>query len=182
MKKSKKILSAIKEKWLIKIFRNYGDNELIDNGFILDASDDLLLVQNVSDFMLDGYSVIKIGDIEKIRYSKFEKYFEMMLTKEGFTENIGIKYKVDLTDLSSVFKTIKLNKTYVIARCQKTNDERFIIGPIEEFTQKSVKIRYFDATGYLDEKLTGLKYKDITTIEFDTEYINYFTKYLRKKG
>jgi len=85
----KKISTAIEEKRLVKIYRHYTDEELINTGFILDSSNDFILIQNESDFLLDGYSVIKIGDIEKIRYGKFEKYFQMMLEKEGFIKKVG---------------------------------------------------------------------------------------------
>ena len=67
----------------------------------------------------------------------------------------------------------------MITECQKENDGRFIIGPIERSNKKSLEIRYFDATGYLEKKLTKLKFKDITTIQIDTRYLNYFSKYLR---
>jgi hypothetical protein len=182
MKISNKITTAIKEKRLVKIYRNFTNEELIITGFILDSSDDFILLQNESDFLLDGYSIIRINDIGKIRYGKYEKYFEMMLGKEGFLKNIGIDYKVELQNLQSIFNSIKLNKLYVIAECQKENDGRFIIGPIESTNKKSVEIRYFDATGYLKKNLTKLKFKDITTIELDTRYLNYFSKYLRVKN
>jgi len=179
MKFSKKIAIAIKEKRLVKIYRYFTSEELIITGFILDSSDDFILLQNESDFLLDGYSIIRINDIEKIRYGKYEKYFEMMLEKEGIIKDIGIDDGIELQNPQSIFNSIKLKKLYVITECQKENDGRFIIGPIERSNKKSLEIRYFDATGYLEKKLTKLKFKDITTIQIDTRYLNYFSKYLR---
>ena len=74
-------------------------------------------------------------------------------------------------------KSLKSLKNFVITE-DEINDE-FLIGPVLRVNQKSVKIHYFDGTGKW-EKPQNLRYEDITSVTFNSNYIRMHQKYIKK--
>ncbi|WP_315821735.1 hypothetical protein [Paraflavitalea speifideaquila] len=57
----------------------------------------------------------------------------------------------------------------------------FEIGPIKRIAKNSFQIQYYDPAGVLENKLTTIKYEDITTLKFGDRYSTTFKKYLKTK-
>lgn len=74
----------------------------------------------------------------------------------------------------------KLNINVIIEN-EDPDDYSFDIGPITEVSDEAVYIRYFDAKGLLNEESTEISWDKITKVEFDSRYINVFSKYLRER-
>lgn len=100
---------------------------------------------------------------------------------EGLTENVTYPHKIDLTNWSTIFNSIKALGFNIIIENEKPGDETFDIGPITKVTEKSVNLRYFSADGYLAKEDTKFKWKHITRVQFDDRYINIYSKYLRER-
>lgn len=166
----------------VRLFRQVSKNKTeTSNGYILDFSNDLILIQESDDFKVDGFAVFPINQIKKIRYNKSDKYFDQMMVWEKESEKVGMKYHVDLTNWTSVFKSLQTNEKYVIAECEAAEIESFTIGPIVKAGRKYVHILYFDAEGYFQNEPSSIDYKSITRVAFDTQYLNIFSKYTRHK-
>lgn len=99
---------------------------------------------------------------------------------EGMVDRISYSHKVDLISWATIFTSIKDLGFNVIIENEKPKRETFDIGPITKVKDRSVKIRYFSAAGYLSKKTTKFKWKHITIVRFDDRYINVFSKYLRE--
>jgi len=82
------------------------------------------LLHENDDFVFNGYSVLPIDQIKKIRFNNYDKYFHQIITWEGLIDKIGINYAVDLTNWTSVFNSIKAQKLNVIVECE---DPYFIV-------------------------------------------------------
>ncbi len=157
-----------------------GWNEL-SRGYIVDFSDDFLVMQESDDFRLLGFDILPIKYFKKIRYNKNDKYYDKIMFLENEKKNIGIKTKVDLTDWVSIFNSLKEKNKNVIIECENPEIDSFTIGSIKKVANKSVFIQHFDATGFLDNELTKIRYKNITKIIFDDRYIDVFSKYTRER-
>lgn len=165
-----------------KIKRQFAEGTFENkNGYIVDYSNDFIVLQEVDDFVIRGYLIIPIQTIKEIRLNNSDKYFEKIYQKEGITEKIEKKHKIDLTNWETIFKSIKKLDFNVIIQNETPNDNTFDIGPIIKITKKSVYIRYFDATGLLDDDLTKIDWDFITLVNFDDIYINTLSKYLKVK-
>ena len=151
------------------------------NGYIVDYSDNFIVMQMTDDFELFGFEIYPIQSIKNIRNNKHEKYYDKIMVWENEKENLGVKTKVDLSTWTSIMKTFQKKKKNIIIECENPKISSFNIGPIERITVKSVYIRYFDAAGFFNEKLTKINFEDITKIMFDDRYIDIFSKYTRKR-
>lgn len=175
-----KLLIRKENRERVQITRKVAKGTLkITNGYILDFSDDLVLIHESDDFKIDGYSIIPFGQIKNARFNKSDKYFDMMLKSELIANKAGIDYKVDLNNWKSAFKSLKAHNKNIIVECEQPEIDTFTIGPIEKVKSKSLDVLCFDAEGYLDDEPTSIDYASITYVGFDREYINVFSKHLR---
>lgn len=172
----------LENKRFCKVIRQVGDDRFEhSNGFIVDYSSDFLLMQDTGEFTVIGYLVIPLSTVSKIQYKSNEKYFDKIIRWEKQLENVVKKHDIDLSNWTSVFRSIKKAGFNVIIENERPGDETFDIGPILKTTKTAVYIRYFNASGYLDDEITKIPFDKITLVQFDNRYINVFSKYLRKR-
>lgn len=179
-----KIIIHKEKKQRVKIFREVVRGQIeTSNGYILDFSDELLLLHETDDFIVDGYTVIPIAQIKKIRFNKSDKYFDKMMKWENEFEKVGINHKVDIKNWRTLFTSLKKLAMSVIVRCEAPDIDgyEFTIGPIEKVGIKYVSIKHFDAEGYFENFSSSIDYPSITRVAFDTQYSNIFSKYTRHR-
>ena len=155
--------------------------EMISRGYIVDYSDKFVVLQVTDDFKLMGFEIFPVQSIVKIRYNKNDKYYDKIMVWENEKGGLGIKTKVDLLSWTTIMKTFQKRKVNIIIECEDPDIDSFTIGPVERIIEKSVYVRYFDATGFFDKKLTKINFEDISKITFDDRYIDVFSKYTRKR-
>lgn len=157
------------------------DAEEISRGYIVDHSNDFIVLQECDDFRLLGFNILPIKDFIKIRYNNYDKYYDKIMCLEDEKKNIGLKIKVDLSDWKTIFQTLRKNKKNVIIECENTEINTFTIGLIKRITDEKVFIQYFNASGLLDTRFTKVEYRDISKVTFGDRYIDIFSKYLRER-
>jgi len=177
-----KIKDHFENKKFARITRKIGKGyTAISRGYIVDYSNNFLILQEDYDFQLIGYNVLPVDQIKNIRFNKNDKYYHKIMIWEGEVEKAGISYKIDLESWQTVFKSIKNHQLNVIVECENPAIGSFTIGPILKANKKLVYIQNFDPGGFLDEKHTTIDFESITKVQFDDRYANIFGKYLRHK-
>lgn len=177
----KKLEKHCSNKNYVRITRKKGDFEGASFGFILDKSEDFILLQETDDFRILGYLIIPIKTIKHVRYNNNDKYYEHILSKEGLLSQVKSKYKIDLTDWKTLLHDIQKTGLTIISECEHPKQNYFCIGEIKRIDKKSLDIRYFNAQGILDKENSTHFYKDITKFSFDDRYANVFSKYLKEE-
>ncbi len=151
-------------------------------GYVVDFSKTFILLQEVNDFDVDGYSIFPLKTISNLQFNNNDKYYDKIMHSEGLTDKVVCKHKIDLKNWTSIFKSIRLLGLNVIVENEDPSDESFDIGSITKVTKASVYIRYFDAQGYLDKEPTKISFDLITIVRFEDRYTNTFSKYLRARN
>ncbi|HLP34248.1 MAG TPA: hypothetical protein VK202_12280 [Bacteroidia bacterium] len=150
-------------------------------GYIVDKSEDFLVMQETEDFKVLGYMVFPKKSVVQIRYNNNDKYYNKIMELEKLTDFVSAKHKIDLTNWTTIFKTIKNAGFNVIIENENPDDDTFDIGPIIRTSKTAVTIQYFNAKGYLDKEPTRITFDKITLVKFDDHYINIFSKHLRQR-
>lgn len=177
-----KIKRHFENKNCVKITRIVGKKTTVtSNGYIVDYSDDFILFQEAGDFRVSQYNISPLNQVQKIRFSKNDQYYNQIMIWEGEVEKAGINYKVDLSNWQAIFKSLKSCGLNIIVECEDPAIGSFTIGPIIKATKKMVYIQNFDISGFLDEEPTSIDFESITKVQFDDRYINVFSKYLRHR-
>lgn len=156
-------------------------HKLTTGGYVLACNSSFVLMLTVDEFTFTGCHIHPIEHITRVRRNEFDKYTDKIVEWEGLKGRIVLNDVIDITSYRTIFTTIKKAKQHVIVECESPEFETFTIGPITKVSSTAVFIRYFDAAGYLNEDLTRIPFIDISTISFDSNYINVFSKYLRHK-
>lgn len=165
-----------------RITRKVGeDYNQYSKGYIVQYSKDFLVMQELEDFNVGGYFIFKIDSISDIRFNRNDKYYDKIIKWEKLNESIINKHDINLTDWQSIFKSIKKTGLNVIIENEDPDDNTFDIGPIIRINKSSVYIHYFNATGFLDNDLTQIKWNQITLVQFDDTYTNTFSKHIRAR-
>ncbi len=183
MKKSE-IKEALKKsielKHHLSFFRKFTSTRA--HGYVLDYNDDFVLIHQTDDFKLDGYAILPLKTIKKVRYNEFEEVYEYIMKEENLMGDLGINYRIDLTSWQTIFKSIEENNKFSIVECEQVWINRFLLGKLTKVRKKRVEILYLEANGIFEEYATEQKYKEISIVRFDEVYINLFQKYARYKN
>eukprot|EP01012_Entosiphon_sulcatum_P013814 TRINITY_DN19003_c0_g1_i1.p1 TRINITY_DN19003_c0_g1~~TRINITY_DN19003_c0_g1_i1.p1 ORF type:complete len:184 (-),score=27.94 TRINITY_DN19003_c0_g1_i1:686-1237(-) len=177
-----KIQKHLAERNYVKIKRDVGNKSLVlSHGYILDHSFDFVLIIENDDFVFNGYKIFPISSIVKIRNNDYDQFFDGIMEQEGQKELIKISHHIDLENWKSIFNSIK--QANLNCAVENENDDLFFfkIGEIIKVKERSLKILNFDPAGYIDNEPTKIKYKEISSVSFDDNYINTMSKYVRLK-
>lgn len=161
---------------LISILRNEVDANSIQ-GFILASTDQLVVLQYVYDFNLDGLMVLSRPEITDIRSTATDKFQRKLLAKEGLLKKVPFESAFDIQGWRSIIK--QFSKTYplIILECERGDEPAFIIGRVEKTSSIAAYVRYFTGTGrWLDEPVR-VKYSDITSCQVGSNYLKFYEKY-----
>lgn len=175
----KMLKKFITKKDYVQIYRMVQEGAANISGFLLEVSDDFLLVQNEEEFRLEGYSIIRKDHFDAIRCSKSEKKIKQILKAEGIIDKkYGISKAVPLASWASIFQHLKEEDHHVIVECEDLEKPTFNIGAIIDISKKAVQIKHFTAEGIIKKKPKKIAFKNITLVRFDDRYINLYRKYL----
>lgn len=146
----------------------YSDRPTPIFGFVVDYNDEwTLLKYNPTDYIIDGYIILRHKNIEGFRRDKEEKFREKVITLKG-QHNSNIQ-DIDLSNLETILSN--LTKLYGVFQFDLKSEKRCYLGRLKLLTQKLLTIDFLDTTGRWTNEMT-FRPTDIRTIEFDTDYIN----------
>ncbi len=150
-------------------------------GYILNISNEFILLQETDDFKVLGYNIFPLKQIVSLRHDDNDEFYDKIIKAEKESKKIGIKYAVNLSSWMTIFHSIKSRKLNVIIECENPDNYSFDIGPISEIKKTSVCIQYMNGRGIIDKEPTNINFKLITKIMFDDRYINTLSKYSTKQ-
>ena len=182
---NKRIAKHIKASQHVKVYLTGADDIDLGSfeGIILEQTDKFILMNDLMDFNYDGLAVIRKRDINEIKRTTNEVFFDAILKKEGIKKAILKRYKkldFHLSSFTEMFTSLQDAGTPVIIERKYGSEDVFQIGPIEKAKQKRVHIKYFNAEGEYDAKPVVSKFKDITFFRIDSPYANTMSKYLKE--
>jgi hypothetical protein len=154
-------------------------------GFPLAVSEEMVLLHEIVEFHLAGYSVMPIYEIRSVRSKKAERMVEKIFEGEGLRAKVGLEEMPPLSDWPDIFQWFRRAGKLIQVEFFETNepgfsDEAFAVGKITGLSARSVAVLNFDPSGAWDSEATVIAYENIKRIRFETEYINVFSKYLPK--
>ena len=180
MTEIEKIIRTLKDKKnLGRFYVTVKGVEKYIDGFVLDISKQFILVRECIDFTPQSLIIISLNKLSKIKCDKKQKSFTRILKLEKLVDKALVFDKIALESYAEIFKDIKKKYKYVIVEDVFKGESNFCIGEIARVNKESVSIFYFDITGKVDNFTTTVAFTDIANIEYDSNYLNTFVKYLK---
>ena len=176
----KKLKKLKKSKILVSIERKNIDDRTI-RGFILKYSTELVLIQYVYDFHLDGLMVLRIFDITEIKSDKTDIFQTQLLKDERLYSKINFSKRYKIENWYSVLSTIGRKYDLIIIEDENIKCcPIFIIGKLHKITKESVFILGFSGVASWDDELSEIYYEDITS--FQVDYANVYKRFFKKSN
>lgn len=169
-----------KKRFLISIRREKIDNAKIQ-GFILAYSNELILIQYVSDFRLDGLLVLRLRDITDICSDKTNQFQISILKDEGIYSKIDFEKNYSINNWHSLFSTMVSEQDIITIEDENTDYPILMIGKLQKVNAESVVIHEFTgAARWLDEA-SEMFFEDISSLQIGNHYANMYQKYLGQR-
>ncbi len=165
---------------LVCLTRKFSDS-VEEHGFVLGLSKTLVLLQRFYDFREDGYAVLRLIDISSIRSNKYERKWEQILRDEGMLDQVGMPDMLPLDGISMVIAALESRRMNIRVECEEcegADESGFHIGRVVGIQSDAFDFQYFDATGKWFDGAYDIPFASVTRVEFDSPYINVFSKYL----
>ena len=144
------------------------DKKEIYTGFLIDYSDDwILLRNNPVDFIIDGFVILKNKNIERMYRDSNHEFTEKVIRLKGLKTNA--KDIIPIKDLTSIVNF--LDKKYGIFQIAKKSATSAYLGKLIKLNDEELIIDFLDTKGQFGGELSFNPEK-IRVIEFDTDYIN----------
>lgn len=137
------------------------------SGFLLDYSEDWILIQNnPNDYIIDGFSIIRNVNIKDIYQEENEKFTEEVIRLKGYVPNY--KEEIPLGDIQDIL--IFLNTKYEIFHFTKKSNKAIYPGRLISINQSKINLQWIDTRGKWAEERT-FKLDKIRLIEFNSDYL-----------
>jgi hypothetical protein len=166
----------MREQKLVSIRRHKIDPNSIQ-GFILALSDELVLLQYVYDFNLDGLMVLRLSDISEIKCSATDEFQKQLLIDEQLFNKINFSSKFTVENWKTTLTQLSSHYDYCILEDEEPEEPIFLIGKIQKIGKTDVSLTYFSGTGNRDEKPSKLPFKKISSYQVNTNYLNVYQRY-----
>jgi hypothetical protein len=176
-----KLAKHHKNRDLVSIYRDAIDDHSIQ-GFVLAHSEELVVLQYVYDFNLDGLMVLRLEDISEVRCSATDKFQKGLLNYEGLLKKVHFSSDFDLRSWRSVI--LQLSKEYplIILECEAKEEKDFFIGKVIKTTAAAVEANYFSGAANWGEYPEKLKFKEITSCQVGTNYLNVYQRHFERNS
>lgn len=144
--------------------------------YIIDYNETFYFGVEEFDFKLEGYQIRLVHDIEETKI--IDNFSSKINEKEGLIEKIK-PYKINLESFETIFNDLyKMDKIISIEREYHDDDNFFLIGKIVSVTFDSIWFKDFSVDGIWNEEISIIPFELITTVRFDSNYINIWEKYI----
>ena len=171
---------AQKARALVTICRSFGDDgaeEDEDQGFVLSVGDKYALIADIDGFRHDGFSIIRKDDVARVKYTKYDKFRELVIQVEGH-------HLAPLPDgfpgpksCRRILNFFGKTRDLVILFRETDSDWWRDCCAVLKVKKKVVKVLGFSGAGKWTKKPTSLKMKEITRMRFGTDYLAHYQRH-----
>ncbi|PWB26145.1 hypothetical protein [Flavobacterium sp. HTF] len=146
----------------------FQDKKEVFSGFLIDYSDDwILLRNNPVDFILDGFVILRNKNIQAVNRDHDLAFTEKIIRLKGL--KINSEDIIPIKDLATIINYI--SEKYGIFQIAKKSSKSAYLGKLLELNDEELTINFIDMRGQFGGELSFNPEK-IRVIEFDTDYIN----------
>jgi len=171
------IRECIDKKMQISIEREEIDDESLST-IPIAVSDQLLIVEYLYDFNFDGFKVLCMNDISKIKRGKVEEFHDKILISEGLIVKEELMSDIKTNTWFDFFESMLDKRKMIDISLERVNKGRtFFVGKIVSVKKEYLEILEVDIVGNWYKDVTQIFYENITLVSFANRYCEILNKY-----
>lgn len=164
---------------LVSIRRDGLDANSIQ-AFVLDCSAQLVALQYIYDFKLDGLLFLRVEDITEVRSSVTDIFQNALLEQEGLLGRVPFGTKFRLSNWKSLISQLADEHAFMILEREAEPDSSLFIGTVQKVTDREVHGRHFTGVARWIKSLKKLKLNEITSCQVETNYIQVYQRHFER--
>jgi len=149
-------------------------------GLVLGYSSELILIQDVYDFFVDGLHILNIRDITSVESTKTDCLQRKILLEEGLMSDEGSGHDYPLSCWKDLLSHVVASKQIVIIEDEDPADDIFLIGRIARVTDYDVHVHYFNGMAEWEPDPRKMTFEYITRCKLFTNYTNKYQSYFER--
>jgi len=173
------LTSCLKAKSLISVHRHDVDDHGVQ-GFLVGASDSLLVLEYVYDFQIDGLMVLRRSDITDVRRTATDEFQERLLKREGIRPGHQFSASFELNSWQTIIEQLSQHYPLMILERELGPSPEFALGRSLRATDAQVEFRSFNGIGKWADKTARLKYAQLTCLQVGTRYIGFYQRHFER--
>ena len=175
-------LEKLKKSQTLASIRRESIDGLRIQGFVLAYSKDLILIQYVYDFNVDGIMVLRRSDISEIDTDKTDIFQTQILKDEGLFAEVDFQKEYDVKDWPTVLNSVGKDYGLVIVEDEISEDPEFLLGEIQDIKNNSVSILGFTGAANWHKEPTEINYEDISSFQAGNNYSKMYKRYFERNA
>ena len=175
---SKALRGHIRHQDLIFLRRPMIDDHSIQ-GFILDCSETLILLQYVYDFHLDGFMLLRRRDITELKSGDTDRFQRQLLSTDGVLEHVDFAYRAPIESFDT-FLASRSPEEIILIEDEISERDRFLIGTVSRVGGGTATIRHFTGVARLVEPPEDIATDQITSCQTCTNYIRFYQRHFER--
>lgn len=177
MKQITKLRSAKQNRSLVALRRSRIDSHGIQ-GYVIDTTSALTLVQYVRDFTLDGLMVLRTTDITSVKLkSKTDALQHQVLLDDGIDLEAIFAQKYPLESWPKLFAFLEKDSPMLIIESEYGDDPDFLIGFMSEVLDTKLKLWHFTGSARWEDEPAEMRYDRLTCCQLNTTYIDGYKRH-----
>lgn len=173
--------TLLKSRRLVSIRRRDIDGYGIQ-GFLVGLSDNLLALEYVYDFQIDGLMVLRRSDITEVRRTATDEFQERLLKKEGIRPGSQTPVMLELDGWGALIRQLSAHCPLMILERELGPAPEFAIGRPVRITAAQVEFQTFSGIGKWAPKNDRLKFSQLTCLQVNTRYLGFYQRYFERSG
>jgi hypothetical protein len=163
---------------LVSIQREAIDSNKV-RGIPLAYSQELLLLQYVFDFHLDGLLLIRRADIASLKTGDTDRFQTSLMNDANLLDRVPFTGDWAIESFR-VFLSVLTPKQFAIVEDELSDPPEFYIGRVISTDRKTIEIHEFSGVAKWAENVTEIDASKITCVQVGTNYIKFYEDYFRK--
>jgi len=168
----------IKQRDLVSIRRAKVDSRSLQR-FLLAYSENLLLLQYVYDFHLDGYMLLRRRDISELKLGETNPFQKKLLEEEGVLEKVDFDFRLPIASFESFLRSLPSHEI-VIVEGEATDPREFLIGTMAHVGDVVVGVNHFTGIARITGPPEEIATDQITCCQIRTNYIGFYQRYFER--
>ena len=149
-------------------------------GFLAGISDDLLAIEYVCDFQIDGLMILRQSDVTEINRTKTDDFQESLLKHEGIMPGGQLPKKLNLDSWQSVLSQLSEHYPIMTFERELGPSPEFSIGRPHKITKSQIEVQTFTGAGNWSSKPRRIMYKQLTCVQANNRYANFYQRYFSR--
>lgn len=171
--------SCLRRRSLVCVRRNNVDDKCIQ-GYLVGLSDELLALEHVYDFQVDGLMVLRRADITKVERTATDQFHESLLKTEGVRPKTGLRSPLELDTWMSLLAQFSRDHEYIILQRELGPSPEFAIGRAIRATAAQVELQTFSGDGRWYPKTERWRYSQLTCVQVDNRYLSFYKRHFER--